>query len=184
MTVRFWACKPIQGYGNSLSDPVSRLLEHYLSVSFSRLWETASINCPYIWVRKPDWLHLPYTVPPTGLDECFFNSSVVGVPCSLIFWQFWLFFLFKLVVIHLLVVWGSKAFVPTPPSWLELLHKECFKSELQYNGIASKCTVVSSRCQLINSWFVKCRGVGCMNKLQGSEIKSWWWSPLTLFVLN
>ena len=49
-----------------------------------------------------------------------FNSLVVGVPYSLIFWHFWLFINFRLVVIFLLVVWGSEGFLPTPPSWLEL----------------------------------------------------------------
>ena len=43
--------------------------------------------------------------PPTSLDECsFFNSSVVGFSYSSIFWQFWLFFVFKFVVVLLLVV--------------------------------------------------------------------------------
>ena len=38
---------------------------------------------------------LSISTPPTGLDKCFFfNSLVVGLPCRLIFWQFWLFFLF------------------------------------------------------------------------------------------
>ena len=74
------------------------------------------------------WLPcLPTTVlpcflsaPPTSLDECFFfNSLVVRLPHSLIFLQFWLFFGFKLVIILLLFVWGSKAYLSTPPSWLE-----------------------------------------------------------------
>ena len=40
--------------------------------------------------------------PPTGLDECFFfNSLVVGFPYSSIFCQFWLFFVFKFVVLVL-----------------------------------------------------------------------------------
>ena len=48
---------------------------------------------------------LPVSAPPTGLDECFFFISlVVGLPCSLIFCQFWLFFVFKFVVVLLLVV--------------------------------------------------------------------------------
>ena len=59
-TAWFRACKPAQGYGNSLSDRVSKLWEHYLSGPFSRLWETASLGCPDIWVRKPDCLCLPY----------------------------------------------------------------------------------------------------------------------------
>ena len=39
---------------------------------------------------------LPVSAPPTGLDECFFFISlVVRLPYSLIFCQFWLFFVFK-----------------------------------------------------------------------------------------
>ena len=61
---------------------------------------------------------LPISAPPTGQDECFFfNSLVVGLPHSLIFCQFWLFFVFKFVV-HLLVVQGGTVCLPMPPSWL------------------------------------------------------------------
>ena len=39
------------------------------------------------------------SAPPTGLDECVvFISLVVGLPYSLIFCQFWLFFVFKLLL--------------------------------------------------------------------------------------
>ena len=42
---------------------------------------------------------LPVSAPPTGLDECFFFISLfVGLPYSLIFCQFWLFFVFKLLL--------------------------------------------------------------------------------------
>ena len=41
------------------------------------------------------------------LIDFFFNSVIVRVPCSLIFWGFWLFIDFRLVVILLLVVRGS-----------------------------------------------------------------------------
>ena len=38
---------------------------------------------------------LPISASPTGLNGCFFfNSLVVRLPYSLIFWQFWLFFVF------------------------------------------------------------------------------------------
>ena len=48
-------------------------------------------SCP-----SPPWL--PLSAPPTGLDECFFFISLVfGLPCSSIFCQFWLFFVFKLL---------------------------------------------------------------------------------------
>ena len=57
--------------------------------------------------------------PPTCLNECFFKSLAVGVPCSLLFWQFLLFIVFKLVVILLLVVRWSEVFLPTLPFWLK-----------------------------------------------------------------
>ena len=64
---------------------------------------------------------LSLSFPPSSFGECFFfNSLVVSVPCSLIFRQFW-FIVFRLVVILLLLVWGSEAFLSTPPSWLELI---------------------------------------------------------------
>ena len=41
---------------------------------------------------------LPVCAPPTSLDEgFFFISLVVGLPYSLIFCQFWLLFVFKLL---------------------------------------------------------------------------------------
>ena len=63
---------------------------------------------------------LPVSTPPTSLDEWFFNSLVVRLTYSLIFWQFWLFFVFKFVVVLLLVVQGGKVYLPTPPSWPEV----------------------------------------------------------------
>ena len=62
-------------------------------------------NLPPCWVHQPPPLHesslpqLPVSAPPTGLDECFFFISlVVGLPYSLILCQFWLFFVFKLLL--------------------------------------------------------------------------------------
>ena len=49
---------------------------------------------------------LPISTPQTSLYECFFfNSLVVGLPYSSIFCQFWLFFVFKFVVVLLSIVW-------------------------------------------------------------------------------
>ena len=46
---------------------------------------------------SPPWL--PVSAPPTGLDECFFFISlVVRLSYSSIFCQFWLFFVFKLLL--------------------------------------------------------------------------------------
>ena len=39
---------------------------------------------------------LPISAPPTSLNECFFNSLVVGLPYNLIFWQFWSFLFLNL----------------------------------------------------------------------------------------
>ena len=63
---------------------------------------------------------LPISAPPTSVNECFFNSLVVGLPYSSIFWQFWLVFVFKFVVVLLLVVQGGKIYLPMPPSSLEV----------------------------------------------------------------
>ena len=63
---------------------------------------------------------LPVSAPPTSRDVCFFfNSCVVRLPYGSIFWQLWLFFVFKFVVVLLLVVQEGKVYLPTPPSWLE-----------------------------------------------------------------
>ena len=48
------------------------------------------------WVAPP-WL--PASAPPTSLDECFFFIFlVVKLPYSSIFCQFWLLFVFKLLL--------------------------------------------------------------------------------------
>ena len=60
---------------------------------------------------------------PASLNECFFfNSLVDRFPYSPIFWQFWLFFVFKCVVL-LLVVWELKAYLPMPPTWPEVSNR-------------------------------------------------------------
>ena len=64
---------------------------------------------------------MPISTPPTSLDECFlFNSLDVGLPYSLIFCEFWLFFGFKFGVVLVLVVGGGRVCLPTPPSWPEV----------------------------------------------------------------
>ena len=48
---------------------------------------------------KSSLARLPVSTPPTGLGECFFFISlVVRLLCSSIFCQFWLFFVFKLLL--------------------------------------------------------------------------------------
>ena len=56
-------------------------------------------NLPPHWVCQPLPCRVPVSTPTTCLDECFFfNSLVVRLPYSLIFCQFWLFFVFKLLL--------------------------------------------------------------------------------------
>ena len=43
------------------------------------------------------------STPLASLDECFFNSLVVGLPCRSIFWQFWQFFVFVFFFFNLLL---------------------------------------------------------------------------------
>ena len=68
-------------------------------------WPAPLHNPPPLWVCQPPPFckfslpQLPISAPPTCLDECFFFISlVVGLPYSLIFCQFWLFFVFKLLL--------------------------------------------------------------------------------------
>ena len=62
-------------------------------------WPALFHNPPPVWFCQPlpcresSPPRLPISTPPTGLGECFFFFSlVVGLPYSLIFCQFWLFF--------------------------------------------------------------------------------------------
>ena len=72
---------------------------------------------------------------PTGQDECFFsNSFIVGLPYSLISCQFGVFFVFKFVVVLVLVVRGGTVYLPMPPSWLEVTVSGLkFKSLIHFN---------------------------------------------------
>ena len=68
-------------------------------------WPVPFHNLPPSWVHQPppcresSLPRLPISAPPTGLDECFFFIFlVVRLPYSSIFCQFWLFFVFKLLL--------------------------------------------------------------------------------------
>ena len=94
-------------------------------------------DCPFyeLWPCHTSYLpRLPISNLPTSLDEClFFNSLVVRLQYSLVFWQFWLFFVFKFVVVLLLVVWGGKVSWPMPPYWLvvyRFILLMCWRSEV------------------------------------------------------
>ena len=65
---------------------------------------------------------LPISTPPTSHDECFFfNSLVVGLPYSSIFWQFWVFF-FLIGCFLLLIGQGGETYLSMPPSWPNVSH--------------------------------------------------------------
>ena len=71
-----------------------------------QIWDYLVCQPPPCHMSSPP--QLPISAPPTSLNECFFiNSLVVGLPYSLIFWQFCLFFVFKFVIL-LLDVRGGK----------------------------------------------------------------------------
>ena len=60
-------------------------------------WPAPFHNLPPCRESSPPWL--PVSSPPTGLGECFFFISlVVGLPYGSMFCQFWLVFVFKLLM--------------------------------------------------------------------------------------
>ena len=81
---------------------------------YARMWGPRgllAIALPVLFAPQPTslWVRpqcqesilprLPVSTPPTGLDEgFFFISLVVGLLYSLIFCQFWLFFVFKFLL--------------------------------------------------------------------------------------
>ena len=87
------------------------------------IWDHLLHNPLPRWVQQPPPCdesfpgHLPVSAPPTGLDECFFsNSLVAGLPYSSNFCQFWLFFVFKLLLSFFWLCEEAQC-LPTPPSW-------------------------------------------------------------------
>ena len=59
----------------------------------TQMWDCPLCQPPPCYVSTLP--QLPISTPPTSMNECFFfNSLVVGLPYSSIFWQFWLFFCF------------------------------------------------------------------------------------------
>ena len=87
------------------------------SLSAHEFWTNLSTSHLLSCASSPP--QLPVSTPPTSRDECFFNSLVVGPPQNLNIWQFLLFFVFKFVVVLLLVVEGSEASLPMCPLWLD-----------------------------------------------------------------
>ena len=106
-------------HGLSPSPPAAAL---WASCSFAHpaAQSASSLGPPAATLLQVLSAQLPLSASPTALDEGFFcNSLAVGLPYSLIFWLFW-FFIFKFVVVLLLVVRGGKVYLPMPPSWPEV----------------------------------------------------------------
>ena len=117
----------------------------------TRMWDRPVRNLLPHWscsLRLDSESYLPGclspSAPPTSLDECFFfNCLVVGFPYSLIFCQFWLFFVFKLFVVLVLAVpslRGGTVCLPMPLSWPEV-ENNTFNCELETRGnwVQSSC---------------------------------------------
>ena len=63
----------------------------------TKMWDCPVLQLPPC--HESSLFRLPVSPPPTGLGECFFFISlVVGLPYSLIFWQFWLFLFLNLLL--------------------------------------------------------------------------------------
>ena len=113
-----WAVWPGLGLGSLAPDFI-----HYMW-----MWDCLFHQPPHCCHTASSLPWLPISTPPTCLDEYgFFKFLVVGLPYSSIFWQFWAFFVLRLVVILLMVVQGGKACLFTPPFWLEVLCNLSFK---------------------------------------------------------
>ena len=68
----------------------------FIHIECGTTWSTSHGLTHLVWKLPPccvsTLLRLLISVLPTSPDECFFfNSLVVGLLYSLIFWQFWLF---------------------------------------------------------------------------------------------
>ena len=71
-----------------------------LAAAWPVLFQSANyLDPPAAYLPQVLSAWLPVSAPPIGLGECFFFISlVVGLPYSWIFCQFWLFFVFKLLL--------------------------------------------------------------------------------------
>ena len=92
-------CETAQFVSHRLAGSTSCSLPASCSLAHPAPQSAASLGPPATALPHVLSIQLRVSAPPTGLDECvFFNSLVVGLPYSLIFCQFWLFFVFKLLL--------------------------------------------------------------------------------------
>ena len=93
----------------------------HINIGLPILPASASLLPPHCHHTISSPPQLPISILPICLDEYFFfKSLVVGLPYSLVFWQFWLYFVLRLVVIPLVVVQGGEVCLPTTSSWLDV----------------------------------------------------------------
>ena len=87
------------GCGVCLTPQLFLLVYLHANVGLPALPATTSPSLPAAALLRVLSTWLPSSSPPTSLDEYFFfNSLVVGLPYSSIFWQFWLFFVLNLLL--------------------------------------------------------------------------------------
>ena len=100
---------------------------------------------------------IPISAPPTSLGGCFFfNSLVFRLPNSSIFWQFWLFLVFKFVFVLLSVVQGGRMYLPMPPSWPEVLKYNSIKFYTKPKNVKGS----PDWCGSVD-WVLACKPKGC-----------------------
>ena len=78
---------------------INMLKSHGLSCSSDTILWSSITHCTWVWdhpfMSPHVFMHLCLSTPPTYVDECgFFNSLVVRLPFSLIFWLFWVIAVF------------------------------------------------------------------------------------------
>ena len=105
----------------------SQFIHMHIGTSCSTSCHLASPSPPATNCQSILSTQLLVSTPLSSLDGCFFfNSSIVGLPYGSISWKFWLFFIFKFVVV-LLVVQGGTVHLPTPPSSPEVMWSKLTK---------------------------------------------------------
>ena len=93
---------------------------------------------------------LPVSTPPTGWKECFFfNSLVVGLLYSLIFWQFWVVFFFNLLSFFWLCEEGKYIYL-----CLHLGQKSKLSSVIFFNGSFLQHISCHHLCWIMSKWYV------------------------------
>ena len=90
---------------------------------------TALLPLPHCVLQTP--------APCNHLDEyCLFKSWLWDFHTVKFFWQFWLYFILRLVVILLMAVQEGEVCLPTPPSWKWVPCSDNFWYFLDYQALS------------------------------------------------